>query len=107
MRSRQRDEMNGRLIGVGFGCYIEMTALQTSAAARAKARCHTDEQALFDFTPTVVEIGVGVQNHGQGMETTLAQVAYERFGMDVAMVAYAMGILLHHPTRLAPMRRGR
>ena len=40
--SRQRQaEADGRLIGVGFGCYIEMTAPQTSAAA-ALARCHTE-----------------------------------------------------------------
>ena len=35
VRDRQKQrEADGRLIGVGFGCYIEMTALQTSAAAR-------------------------------------------------------------------------
>ena len=28
---------------------------------------------------------------GQGMETTLAQVACERFGMDIAMVAIRHG----------------
>ena len=30
-----------------------------------------------------LEIGVGVQNHGQGMETTLAQVACEKFGLEI------------------------
>lgn len=94
VRDRQKQrEADGRLIGVGFGCYIEMTALQTSAAARAGlAAIPGYEQAHVRLTPDGgLEIGVGVQNHGQGMETTLAQVACERFGIDIDMVAVRHG----------------
>ena len=104
VRSWQReDEADGRLIGVGFGCYIEMTALQTSAAARAGlAAIPGYEQAHIRLTPDGgLEIGVGVQNHGQGMETTLAQVACERFGMDIAMVA-----IRHGDTATSPYSTG-
>jgi carbon-monoxide dehydrogenase large subunit len=94
IRGRQRQgEKDGRLIGVGFGCYIEMTALQTSAAARAGlAATPGYEQAHVRLTPDGgLEIGVGVQNHGQGMETTLAQVACERLGLDIGMVSVRHG----------------
>ena len=94
IRARQQaGEADGRLIGVGFGCYIEMTALQTSAAARAGlAAIPGYEQAHVRLTPDGgLEIGVGVQNHGQGMETTLAQVACEKFGMDIETVSVRHG----------------
>lgn len=94
VRARQLEgEADGRLIGVGFGCYIEMTALQTSAAARAGlAAIPGYEQAHVRLTPDGgLEIGVGVQNHGQGMETTLAQVACEKFGLDIDMVSVRHG----------------
>ena len=66
IRERQKQsEADGRLIGVGVGCYIEMTALQTSAAARAGlAAIPGYEQAHVRLTPDGgIEIGVGVQNH--------------------------------------------
>lgn len=94
IRARQQGkEADGRLIGVGFGCYIEMTALQTTAAARAGlAAIPGYEQAHVRLTPDGgLEIGVGVQNHGQGMETTLAQVACEKFGMDIQSVSVRHG----------------
>ena len=94
IRARQKNaEADGRLIGVGFGSYIEMTALQTSAAARAGlAAIPGYEQAHVRLTPDGgLEIGVGVQNHGQGMETTLAQVACERFGIDIDLVEVRHG----------------
>ena len=104
IRARQQQgEADGRLIGVGFGCYIEMTALQTSAAARAGlAAIPGYEQAHVRLTPDGgLEIGVGVQNHGQGMETTLAQVACERLGMDIEMVS-----IRHGDTATSPYSTG-
>ncbi|MEE2721507.1 MAG: xanthine dehydrogenase family protein molybdopterin-binding subunit [Pseudomonadota bacterium] len=94
IRARQEaGEDDGRQIGIGFGCYIEMTALQTSAAARAGlAAIPGYEQAQVRLMPDGgLEIGVGVQNHGQGMETTLAQVACEKFGLEIEDVAVRHG----------------
>jgi carbon-monoxide dehydrogenase large subunit len=104
IRARQQQvEADGRLIGIGFGCYIEMTALQTSAAARAGlAAIPGYEQAHVRLTPDGgLEIGVGVQNHGQGMETTLAQVACEKFGLDIDLVA-----IRHGDTATSPYSTG-
>ena len=103
-RARQRaGEPDGRLIGVGFGSYIEMTALQTSAAARAGlAAIPGYEQAHLRLMPDgSLEIGVGVQNHGQGMETTLAQVACEKFGLNIESV-----VVRHGDTATSPYSTG-
>ena len=41
------------------------------------------EQAVARLTPDgVLELRIGVQTHGQGLETTLAQVAHEVLGID-------------------------
>ena len=104
VRTRQKQgEPDGRLIGVGFGSYIEMTALQTSAAARAGLAANPGyEQAYIRLTPDGgLEIGVGVQNHGQGMETTLAQVACEKFGLGIDMV-----VIRHGDTATSPYSTG-
>ncbi|MEC7490205.1 MAG: xanthine dehydrogenase family protein molybdopterin-binding subunit [Pseudomonadota bacterium] len=104
VRTRQKQgEPDGRLIGVGFGSYIEMTALQTSAAARAGLAANPGyEQAHIRLTPDGgLEIGVGVQNHGQGMETTLAQVACEKFGLGIDMV-----VIRHGDTATSPYSTG-
>ena len=49
--------------------------------------CPGHEQASARLTPDGgLELRVGVHSHGQGMETTLAQVAHEMLGIDVAKV---------------------
>ena len=104
VRARQRHvEPDGRLIGLGFGCYMEMTALQTSMAAeRGLPSIPGYEQARVRLTPDGgLEIGVGVQNHGQGMETTLAQVANEILGIDPERIE-----IYHGDTALSPYSTG-
>lgn len=104
VRARQRDgEPDGRLIGLGFGCYMEMTALQTSmAAARGLPSIPGYEQASVRLTPDGgLEVGVGVQNHGQGMETTLAQIASEVLGIDPGRID-----IRHGDTALTPYSTG-
>ena len=104
VRTRQRDaEPDGRLIGAGFGCYIEMTALQTTASARAGLPSIPGyEQAMIRLTPDGgLEIRAGVHSHGQGMETSFAQVASEVLGLDPAKIAINLG-----DTALSPYSTG-
>src|ERR1700755_1827117 len=60
------------------------------------------EQATVRMTPDGgLEIRVGVHSHGQGLETTLAQVAHEILGVDTANVR-----VIHGDTALTPYSTG-
>ncbi len=80
VRARQkRSEPDGRLIGVGFATYTEQTAHGTKVfAAWGLPLVPGYEQAMVKLTPSgVVEVRSGNQSFGQGLETTIAQVACE------------------------------
>jgi carbon-monoxide dehydrogenase large subunit len=104
VRTRQRQaESRGKLIGVGFANYIEMTAHGTSLfAAAAYPFIPGHEQAAVRFTPDGgLEIRAGVHSHGQGMETSLAQIAHEVLGVPLADIAVVLG-----DTALTPFSTG-
>lgn len=92
-----------RLIGVGFANYIEMTAHGTKAFAGAKLPFVPGaEPAAVRFTPDGgIEVRVGVQSHGQGMETSLAQIAHHVLGIDIGRIA-----VVHGDTELTPFSTG-
>jgi carbon-monoxide dehydrogenase large subunit len=104
LRERQRrPEADGRLIGVGLSVYCEQAAHGTSVyAGWGIPMVPGHEQATARMTPDGgLEIRVGVQSHGQGMETTLAQVAHEILGIDIARVR-----VIHGDTALTPYSTG-
>ena len=56
------------------------------------------EQATARFTPDGgLELRVGVHSHGQGLETTLAQVAHEVLGIDNRAVKVVHGDTAYTP----------
>jgi carbon-monoxide dehydrogenase large subunit len=60
------------------------------------------EQASARLTPDGgLELRVGVHSHGQGLETTLAQIAHEALGVEIARVS-----LVHGDTALTPYSTG-
>ncbi len=94
VRERQRrGEKDGRLIGVGFASYCEQSAHGTSVfAAWGLSLVPGYDQATVRVTPGGgLEIRVGVHSHGQGMETTLSQVAHEVLGVDLAKIHVVLG----------------
>ena len=104
VRARQRrQEPDGRLIGVGLSIYCEQAAHGTSVyAGWGIPMVPGHEQATARMTPDGgLEIRVGVHSHGQGMETTLAQVAHEILGIDTAKVR-----VIHGDTALTPYSTG-
>ena len=94
VRARQkRGEKDGRLIGMGVASYTEQSAHGTAEwVARGLPVVFGYEPALARFTPDgKLVLFVGIQNHGQGLETTLAQVAHQELGIPVEDVVVRHG----------------
>jgi carbon-monoxide dehydrogenase large subunit len=94
IRARQiQGESDGRLIGLGIASYTEQSAHGTAEwVARGLPVVFGYEPALARFTPDgKLILLVGIQNHGQGLETTLAQVAHEELGIPVSEVTVRHG----------------
>ena len=103
-RERQkRGEPDGRIIGIGFASYCEQSAHGTSVfAAWGLPMTPGYDQAAVRLTPDGgLEVRVGVHSHGQGMETTLAQLAHEVLGIDVARIQ-----VVHGDTGTTPFSTG-
>ena len=102
-RQRQSGESDGRLIGAGFSIFCEQAAHGTSVyAAWGVPMIPGHEQAGARMTPSGgLELRVGLHSHGQGLETTLAQVAHEVLGIDPERVR-----VIHGDTALTPYSTG-
>jgi carbon-monoxide dehydrogenase large subunit len=100
---QQRGEPDGRLIGVGLSIYCEQAAHGTSVYyGWGIPMVPGYEQATARVTPDGgLELRVGVHSHGQGLETTLAQVAHEILGIDVARIR-----VVHGDTAMTPYSTG-
>jgi carbon-monoxide dehydrogenase large subunit len=100
IRERQRSgEPDGRLIGVGFSVFCEQGAMGTSVVADwGRPVVPGYEQATVRLTADGdLEIRVGTHSHGQGHETTLAQVAHEILGVDFDRIKVLQGDTLYSP----------
>lgn len=104
VRERQRQaEPDGRLIGLGFATYTEQSAHGTSVfAAWGTPVIPGFDSATVRVTPDGgLEIRVGVHSHGQGMETSFAQIAHEILGIDISRIR-----LVHGDTAQTPYSTG-
>ena len=104
VRERQkRGEPDGRLIGVGLATYCEQAAHGTFVYyGWGIPMVPGFEQATARLTPDGgLELRVGIQSHGQGLETTLAQVAHEILGIDIAKIK-----VVHGDTAMTPYSTG-
>jgi carbon-monoxide dehydrogenase large subunit len=100
VRERQRTRLaDGRLLGVGLSFYVEQGAHGTSVlAAWGRPIVPGYEQANVRLTADGhVEIHVGTHSHGQGHETTFAQVAHEILGVDFDKIKLLQGDTLYAP----------
>lgn len=104
VRARQQQgEADGRLIGVGLATYTEQSAHGTSVfAAWGMPIVPGFDQAMVRMSPDGgLEIRVGVHSHGQGMETTFAQIAHEVLGIDLSKMR-----VMHGDTGQTPYSSG-
>jgi carbon-monoxide dehydrogenase large subunit len=103
VRARQVAAHGSEKIGLGFAIFCEQGAHGTSVyAGWGIPMVPGFEQAAARLTADGgLEIRVGIQSHGQGLETTLAQVAHQVLGVDVARVR-----VVHGDTALTPFSTG-
>lgn len=94
IRARQKTpEPDGTLIGVGFATYTEQSAHGTKVfAAWGLPLVPGYEQATLKLTPDGgLEVRAGIVTIGQGLETTLAQVASEILTIPVSRIKVKLG----------------
>jgi carbon-monoxide dehydrogenase large subunit len=104
IRARQKNgSADGRLLGIGTAVYCEQAAHGTSVyAGWGIPMVPGYEQATARLTPDGgLELRVGVHSHGQSLETTLAQVAHEILGIDIAKIK-----VIHGDTAFTPYSTG-
>ncbi len=74
----------GRLLGVGIGLYVEPTSMASGSIGV--------ETATVRVQPSgTVTVLLGTGSHGQGVETTMAQVVAEHLGVDIDDVTVVQG----------------
>jgi aerobic carbon-monoxide dehydrogenase large subunit len=96
---QQRGEPDGRLIGVGLAIFCEQGAHGTSVLAGwGRPVVPGYEPAAARLTADGdLEIRVGTHSHGQGHETTFAQIAHEVIGVDFERIKILQGDTLYAP----------
>ena len=90
---KKASEAKGRLRGIGYAAYIEACGIAPSNIAGALgARAGLFEAGEIRVHPTgSVTVFTGSHSHGQGHETTFAQVVADRLGLGIDSVDIVHG----------------
>jgi aerobic carbon-monoxide dehydrogenase large subunit len=90
-RDRLRDR--GLLAGIGYACFSERTAYGTPTMSQRRMRMTPGyDTALVRMDPTgEVIVTTGTCGHGQGHETTFAQIVADRLGVHPDQVKLRQG----------------
>ncbi|MGE0876694.1 MAG: xanthine dehydrogenase family protein molybdopterin-binding subunit [Burkholderiales bacterium] len=90
---KKASEAKGRLRGIGYAAYIEACGIAPSAVAGSLgARAGLFEAGEIRVHPTgSVTVFTGSHSHGQGHETTFAQVVADRLGLPMESVDIVHG----------------
>jgi carbon-monoxide dehydrogenase large subunit len=92
-KRKRESAKKGKLRGIGFSSYIEACGIAPSQAVGSLgAGVGLWESAEVRVNPTgSVEVLTGSHSHGQGHETTFAQLVSERLGVDINQVNIVHG----------------
>jgi len=93
-KERQEEaRREGRLIGMGFSCFAERTGYGTRTFALRKMGITPGlDNAHVRMDPSGnVAVAVGTCGHGQGHQTTLAQIAADELGIEPEDVVVRQG----------------
>ncbi|MDW8443831.1 MAG: xanthine dehydrogenase family protein molybdopterin-binding subunit [Acetobacteraceae bacterium] len=93
----------GKLRGIGISTYIEACGIAPSAVVGSLgARAGLYEVANIRVNPTgSITVFTGTHSHGQGHETTFAQLVADRFGVPMSQVE-----IVHGDTAKVPFGMG-
>ena len=92
-KERETARANGKLMGIGFSTYIEACGIAPSAVVGSLgARAGLFEAANIRVEPTgSVTLFTGSHSHGQGHETTFAQLIADDLGIPLENVEVVHG----------------
>jgi carbon-monoxide dehydrogenase large subunit len=92
-RRQEQSEADGRRIGVGFAVYTEQSGHGAAEWMKRKSRIVPGyESATARMMPDgTMLLLVGIQNHGQGLETTLSQIAAQELTIDPSHISVRYG----------------
>ncbi|MCK8787827.1 xanthine dehydrogenase family protein molybdopterin-binding subunit [Roseomonas sp. NAR14] len=98
-RAGPRRDARGRYLGIGFATYCEQTAHGTKVfASWGLPVVPGYDQAHVKLTPDgALEIKAGIHSFGQGLETTLAQVACTMTGVRLDDIRVTLGDTANTP----------
>jgi aerobic carbon-monoxide dehydrogenase large subunit len=90
---RVRLRARGQLAGIGYACFSERTAYGTPTMSQRRMRMTPGyDTALVRMDPTgEVIVTTGTCGHGQGHETTFAQIVADRLGIHPDQVRLRQG----------------
>jgi carbon-monoxide dehydrogenase large subunit len=90
---KAKAKSEGKLRGIGVSCYIEACGIAPSKAVGSLgAGVGLWESAEIRVNPVgTIEVLTGSHSHGQGHETTFAQLISERLGVPVSQVSIVHG----------------
>lgn len=90
---RHEARRQGRWFGIGFASYAELTGIgsRMSAAPGMPINTGTETATIEIDASGAVRAIFGVASHGQGLETTLAQIVAEELGVGVETIKVIHG----------------
>ncbi|MCS7276366.1 MAG: xanthine dehydrogenase family protein molybdopterin-binding subunit [Dehalococcoidia bacterium] len=102
-RQQEEARRQGRYVGIGISCYIEACGFAPSKlVGQLGAQAGLWESALVRVHPTGrVTVLTGAHSHGQGHETTFAQIVAEELGISLDDVE-----IVHGDSAAIPMGMG-
>ena len=100
---QEQARAEGRWVGIGISSYAELTGIGSRIAVAPGMPINTGtETAIIRIDSTgAVEASFGIASHGQGLETTLAQVIADELGCAMDDV-----VVLQGDSSLVPMSSG-
>ncbi|MBI2684518.1 MAG: molybdopterin-dependent oxidoreductase [Actinobacteria bacterium] len=99
-QAERRASGSTKQLGIGFSTWLEMCGIAPSRVLAAlKYIAGGWDAATVEFMPTgTVRVLTGVSPHGQGNETTMAQIVADQLGVDFGDVE-----VLHGDTQVVPL----